>query len=71
LAQLHRAVWPIGGTAFSTERGGLARVVSGSNSEDLIRADEGPTRDVALRRAVKQAREVGMLGAVRGDLDPV
>jgi hypothetical protein len=70
LAPLHRAGWSIGDTAFSTESGGLAWVVSGSNGEDLIRA-EGPTRDVAWRRAVERAREVGMLGAVRVDQDPV
>jgi hypothetical protein len=67
LAQLHRAGWSFGDTAFSTDHGGLAGVVSGANGEDLVCA-EGSTRDVAWRRAVGQAREVGMLGAVRVDL---
>jgi hypothetical protein len=59
--QLHRAGWSIGDTAFTTAAGVVAWVVSGTNGENLIRA-EGSTRDEAWIRAVEQARSLGMLG---------
>jgi hypothetical protein len=61
LARLHRAGWSIGDTAFHDGAGGIAWLVSGSNGENLIRA-EGASRDEAWARAVEQARALGMLG---------
>jgi hypothetical protein len=61
LRRLNRAGWSIGDTAFDGPIGRLW-VVSGSNGENLIRA-EAPTELEAWRRAEEQAREVGMLGA--------
>lgn len=59
--QLHRAGWSIGDTAFTTDAEGVKWVVSGSNGENLIRA-EGSTRSEAWVRAAEQARSLGMLG---------
>jgi hypothetical protein len=61
IRQLHRAGWSIGDTAFTTEARVVAWVVSGTNGENLIRA-EGSTRAEAWIRAVDQARSLGMLG---------
>jgi hypothetical protein len=61
LAALHRAGWNIGDTALLTDSGGLVWVVSGSNGENLIRA-EGATPAAACRAACDQARTLGMLG---------
>jgi hypothetical protein len=61
LSRLHRAGWSIGDVAFRDGAGGLTWIASGSNGENLIRA-EGTTRDEAWARAVDQARAVGMLG---------
>ena len=61
LGQLHAAGWSIGDTAFrDVERGGVVRVVNGSNGENPIRA-EGKTTAEAWRRALDQAGAVGML----------
>ena len=61
LASLHRAGWTIGDAAFGGIGPGLVWLVSGSNGENLIRA-QGATRDEAWDRAVEQARSLGMLG---------
>jgi len=61
IAILHRSGWSIGDVAFHDGAGGLLWLVSGSNGENLIRA-EGPTRSEAWIRAVDQARSLGMLG---------
>jgi hypothetical protein len=58
--QLHRAGWSIGDTAFTTDAGVVAWVVSGTNGQAVIRA-EGSTRGEAWGRAVEQARSLGML----------
>jgi hypothetical protein len=55
LAALHRAGWSIGEAAFATETGGQVWVVSGSNGENLIRA-EGATTAGAWRSAAGRAR---------------
>ncbi len=59
LEQLQRSGWSIGVTAFAGPRR-VVWVVSGSNGENLIRA-EGVTEEEAWGRAYEQAREVGML----------
>ena len=64
LGQLHRAGWSVGSTAFATEAGGLAWVVSGVNGENRVEG-RGPTEAAAWRAAVEQARSLGMLGGVR------
>ena len=61
LARLHRAGWSIGDVAFHDGAGRLLWIVSGSNGENLIRA-EGATRADAWIHAVEQARTTGMLG---------
>jgi hypothetical protein len=61
LDRLHRAGWSIGDVAFRDGAGGLLWIVSGSNGENLIRA-EGATRSEAWIRAVEQARSLGMIG---------
>jgi hypothetical protein len=61
LSRLHRAGWSIGDVAFRDDEGRLVWLVSGSNGENLIRA-EGATRDEAWGRAIDQARALGMLG---------
>lgn len=58
---LKRAGWSIGDAAFVGASGERVWIVSGHNGENLIRA-EGTTQDEAWRRAVEQAREVGMFG---------
>jgi hypothetical protein len=58
---LHAAGWSIGDTAFVGPDGSRHWLVSGSNGENLIRA-EGTTKDEACRRAMGQARSVGMAG---------
>jgi hypothetical protein len=59
LDQLRRAGWSVGDAAF-TGGEGLVWVVTGSNGENLIRA-EGPTRAAAWIAACGQARALGML----------
>jgi hypothetical protein len=63
VARLHRAGWSIGDVGFHDGAGGLFWIVSGSNGENLIRA-EGATRAGAWGRAVEQARGLGMLGRI-------
>jgi hypothetical protein len=58
---LKRAGWSVGDAAFVGELDELVWVVTGHNGENLIRA-EGATQGEAWRRAVEQARGVGMLG---------
>jgi hypothetical protein len=58
---LHAAGWSIGDAAFVGSDGSRHWLVSGSNGENLIRA-EGVTRDEAWRKALEQARAVGMIG---------
>lgn len=60
IAALKRAGWSIGDTALVGSGGRRLWVVSGSNGENLIRA-EGATEADAWRSAVEQARAVGML----------
>jgi hypothetical protein len=60
ILRLKRAGWTIGDTVCYGA-GGRFWVVSGSNGENLIRA-EGRTDVEAWREAVEQARAVGMLG---------
>lgn len=61
LARLHSAGWSVGDVAAHDGVGGLTWLVSGSNGENLIRA-EGATRDGAWGRAIERARGLGMLG---------
>jgi hypothetical protein len=61
IRQLHRAGLSIGDTAFTTDAGVVAWVVSGTNGQAVIRA-EGSTRAEAWIRAVEQARSPGMIG---------
>jgi hypothetical protein len=65
-ARLHRAGWSIGDAAY-VEHGVLVWLVTGTNGENLIRA-EGPTRAAAWWAAVAQAQAVGMSGARMGPL---
>jgi hypothetical protein len=60
-ARLHRAGWSIGDAAY-VEHGVLVWLVTGTNGENLIRA-EGPTRAAAWWAAVGQAEAVGMIEA--------
>jgi hypothetical protein len=62
---LKRAGWSIGDAAFVGASDERHWVVSGHNGENLICA-VGATQDEVWRRAVKQAREVGMLGRAIG-----
>jgi hypothetical protein len=66
--RLHRFGWSIGDTAGSTPDG-LVWLVSGSNGENLVRA-EGRTRDEAWRNAEIEALGLGMLGRDRGPREP-
>ena len=61
ISDLQRAGWTIWEAAFANESGDWLWFVNGHNGENLIRT-VGPTRKVAWRRAVEQAKEVGMLG---------
>ena len=61
LGQLHRAGWTVGQFATSSEAGELVWVFTGSNGENLLRA-EGATAAEAWGRAVEAARGLGMLG---------
>jgi hypothetical protein len=63
---LHAAGWSIGDAALVGPDGKRVWFVSGSNGENLIRA-EGATRGEAWSAAVEQARAVGM---VRFDTNP-
>jgi hypothetical protein len=62
--QLKRSGWSVGVAGLATEGGGIVWVVSGTNSENVIRA-EGRTEAAAWRTAVDQARAVGMLAGWR------
>jgi hypothetical protein len=62
LADLHRYGWNIGDAAFLSDFCGMVWVFSGSNGENLIRA-ERPTSAAAWRAACDQARSLRMLGA--------
>jgi hypothetical protein len=57
----NRAGWSIGDAALAGASGDMVWVVSGHNGENLIRA-EGAIQSEAWRRAVEQAREIGMPG---------
>jgi hypothetical protein len=61
IRRLRRAGWLVGDAASRDGAGGLLWIVTGSNGENLIRA-EGPTRSGAWARALEQARGLGMLG---------
>jgi hypothetical protein len=61
IRRLNRAGWSVGDAAYQDGAGGRAWIVSGSNGENLIRA-EGATAAEAWARAVEQARWLGMLG---------
>ena len=65
---LHRSGWTIGDTAFKLGDG-LVWLVTGSNGENLIRA-EGATQDEAWHQAVEQAAAVGMLRRLPGTARP-
>ena len=69
ITALKRAGWSVGDAAFVGTSGELVWVVTGHNGENLIRA-EGATQGEAWRRAVEQAREVGMLGRGAGKEPP-
>jgi hypothetical protein len=56
--------WSVGDAAFVIEAGTLVWLVSGTNGENVIRA-EGPTQAEAWRKACDQARAVGMLAGWR------
>lgn len=58
---LKRAGWSIDATEYAGLSGDRVWVISGHNGENLIRAI-GATQVKAWRRAVEQAREVGMFG---------
>jgi hypothetical protein len=64
LDQLRRAGWSIGGVAFHDGVGGLVWLVSATNGENRVVA-RGATCAEAWRRAVEQARELGMDGTAR------
>jgi hypothetical protein len=64
IGRLHRAGWSVGSTAFATEPGGLAWVVSGTNRENRIEGRD-TTEAAAWRSALEQARLLGMLGGFR------
>jgi hypothetical protein len=59
--RLHAAGWSIGDAA-ATGPDGMVWLVTGTNGENVIRA-EGATRDAAWWAAIGQAASVGMLGA--------
>jgi hypothetical protein len=61
LDELRLAGWSVVDAAFTGEVGALVWVVTGSNGENLIRA-EGATRAAAWLTACGQARALGMLG---------
>ena len=61
--RLHRSGWSIGDAAFAGQ-GGMIWVVTGRNGENLLRA-EGPTEVSAWRRALDEARALGMLEGSR------
>jgi hypothetical protein len=61
LDQLRRAGWSVGDAAFTGKGGALVWGVTGSNGENLIRA-EGPTRAAAWLAARIQVGALGMLG---------
>jgi hypothetical protein len=59
--RLHAGGWSVGDTEFhDVENGGQVWVVTGSNGENMIRA-EGAMGAEAWRRALDQAAAVGML----------
>jgi hypothetical protein len=58
-ARLHRAGWSVGETSFFGSCGEVW-LVSGSNGENLLRA-EGLTQADAWWRACQQAEALGML----------
>jgi hypothetical protein len=60
LDRLHAGGCSIGDTAFFVEVGGLVHVVTGTNGENMIRA-EGATCAEAWRRALDRAAAVGIL----------
>lgn len=60
IRQFRRGGWSIGDTAFTTEAGSLAWVVSGTNGSTTIRA-EGSTKAEAWSMAVEMARSLGAL----------
>jgi hypothetical protein len=68
LALLHRSGWSIGDAAFRGSDG-LVWLVTGSNNENMIRA-EGATRAEAWHRAVEQAAAVGVLRRRPGTTRP-
>ena len=69
IERLHRSGWSIGSVAFHNGAGGLLWLVTGSNGENLIRA-EGVTEPEAWLDAIEQARGVGMLShSTRPPLD--
>jgi hypothetical protein len=61
MVALNRAGWVIGDIVFVNRSDEWLWIVSGHNGENLIRTT-GVTQDEAWRRAVEQAREVGMFG---------
>ncbi len=63
IGELHRAGWSVGSAAF-TGSAGPVWVVSGTNGENMLRA-EGATQAEAWGGALSQARAVGMLGRVK------
>jgi hypothetical protein len=64
LDELRLAGWSVGDAAFTGGDGTLLWVVTGSNGENLIRA-EGATRAAAWLAAREHARALGMLGGRR------
>lgn len=62
--RLHLAGWSVGDVAVRAADGSPAWLATGTNGENLIRA-EGVTQAEAWRLAVDQARAVGMLNGRR------
>ncbi len=62
--RLHLAGWSCGGVVVRAADGSPAWLVTGTNGENLIRA-EGATQAEVWRLALEQARAVGMLDGRR------
>jgi hypothetical protein len=52
IRQLHRSGWSIGDTSFATPAGGMARVLTGTNGENIIRAGERRAPRQGVRRSL-------------------
>ena len=69
VARLHRAGWSIGDVVFQGDDRKPRWLVSGSNGDNLIRA-EGSTPDEAWAVAEDQARSLGMIRLTPREASP-